>query len=217
MTTGLWDEATAAAVFDDEADLWQFDPDDVHMVCSPMYHTVSIRFAAGTLLRGGSLAILGRFEAATALGVLRQLRPTTTFLVPTHLHRLLGLAQPRRRRAVRLTSPAGPRRVGLPAGPEAGRHGPRRADGALWEFYGSTEGQFTACSPEEWLERPGTVGRARPGRQLSIDLADTLHGTVRPTGIGTIWCRTPPFARFAYWRQRGGHGGRLAGRRLHGG
>ena len=55
------------------------------------------------------------------------------------------------------------------------------------EFYGSTEGQFTACRSEEWLERPGTVGRARPGRSLSTD-AD-----------GTIWCTVPPYARFEYF------------------
>ena len=89
VTTGVWDEATAKAVFDDEAAIWQFDPADLHMVCSPMYHTVSVRFATGTLLSGGSLAILSRFEAATALGVLRRLRPTTAFLVPTHLQRIL--------------------------------------------------------------------------------------------------------------------------------
>jgi long-chain acyl-CoA synthetase len=59
--------------------------------------------------------------------------------------------------------------------------------GSTWEFYGSTEGQFTACRSEEWLDRPGTVGRARPGRVLSTD-AD-----------GTIWCAVPPFARFSYY------------------
>jgi long-chain acyl-CoA synthetase len=64
-----------------------------------------------------------------------------------------------------------------------GRVGP----GVLWEFYGSTEGQFTVCPPDEWDARPGTVGRARPGRSLSVDDA------------GTIWCRPPEFARFAYW------------------
>jgi long-chain acyl-CoA synthetase len=58
----------------------------------------------------------------------------------------------------------------------------------VWEFYGSTEGQFTACPPEDWLERPGTVGRARPGRRLTTD------------PDGTIWCEVPDAARFSYWR-----------------
>ena len=62
------------------------------------------------------------------------------------------------------------------------------APDVLWEFYGSTEGQFTVCSPEEWMARPGTVGRARAGRTLSVD------------EDGTIWCRAPHFARFSYWR-----------------
>jgi long-chain acyl-CoA synthetase len=56
-----------------------------------------------------------------------------------------------------------------------------------WEFYGSTEGQLTACRSEEWLERPGTVGRARPGRVLSTD------------PDGTIWCRVPEHAAFTYF------------------
>jgi long-chain acyl-CoA synthetase len=60
--------------------------------------------------------------------------------------------------------------------------------GTTWEFYGSTEGQFTACRSEEWLERPGTLGRARPGRVLTAD------------PDGTLWCVVPPHARFEYFR-----------------
>jgi long-chain acyl-CoA synthetase len=63
----------------------------------------------------------------------------------------------------------------------------RVGPGVLWEFYGSTEGQFTVCPPETWEARPGTVGRARSGRSLSVD------------DDGTIWCRPPDFARFGYW------------------
>ena len=59
-------------------------------------------------------------------------------------------------------------------------------DGSTWEFYGSTEGQFTACRSEEWLERPGTLGRARPGRVMSTD------------DDGRLWCVVPAHARFSY-------------------
>ncbi len=59
--------------------------------------------------------------------------------------------------------------------------------GSTWEFYGSTEGQFTACRSEEERARPGTVGRARPGRTMSVD------------DDGILWCAVPGHARFSYY------------------
>jgi acyl-CoA synthetase (AMP-forming)/AMP-acid ligase II len=198
VTTGVWDEATAKAVFDDEAAIWQFDPRDLHMVCSPMYHTVSVRFATGTLLSGGSLAILSRFDAATALDVLRRLRPTTAFLVPTHLQRILhcpDLAQGERFDSLRFLAHAG-----APCPPSVKRATMARVGaGALWEFYGSTEAQFTVCGPDEWLAHPGSVGRARPGRHLFIAPTGVDERGGSGDGAGTIWCDMPPFARFTYW------------------
>ena len=202
VTTGIWDEATAARVFDDEASVWDFDAADRHMVCSPMYHTVAIRFSAGTLLRGGSLAILTRFDARTALGVLRDHRPTTAFLVPTHLQRLLSLTElglDERFDSLRLLAHAGA------ACPPVLKRAAidRVAPGALYEFYGATEGQFTVCSSAEWLDRPGTVGRARPGRRLSVEPLDVDADAVAGDGVGTIWCEVPDFARFEYFRDEG--------------
>jgi acyl-CoA synthetase (AMP-forming)/AMP-acid ligase II len=182
--SGVLEEEEARLLYEDEADLWGFNATDTHLVCSPMYHSVSIRFAAGTLLRGGRLIILSHFEAATAASTIRQYRPTTTFMAPTALQRLLSHDDdPDVWSSFRLvvhagsSCPAALKRAVLE----------RVRSGALWEFYGSTEGQFTACSPDEWLKRPGTVGRARPGRQLRVD------------DDGTIWCRCPTFARFRYW------------------
>lgn len=192
VTTGLWDDVTARAVYEDEAAIWHFDPSDLHLVCSPMYHTVSIRFSANTLLAGGSLAILSRFDAATALDALCRLRPTTAFLVPTHLQRILAhpdLGDDETFDSLRLLAHAG-----APC-PEAVKRATmaRARPGVVWEFYGSTEAQYTVCSPEDWLERPGTVGKARPGRRLFLapddDLVDDL-----------VWCEQPDFARFTYWR-----------------
>ena len=186
--TGVWDEPTAAAAFADEADLWAFGPSDVHLVCSPMYHSVSIRFAAGTLLSGGTCVILGRFDAAVTLQALSGragVVPTTTFMAPAALQRLLALgdALPRHFDSLRLLVHAGSPCPPVVKRAALDRVGPE----VLWEFYGSTEGQFTACSSTEWLDRPGTVGRARAGRRLTVD------------GDGTVWCRAPEFARFVYW------------------
>jgi long-chain acyl-CoA synthetase len=61
-------------------------------------------------------------------------------------------------------------------------------EGAVWEFYGSTEAQFTVCSAADWLAHPGSVGRARPGRSLETDER------------GQLWCAVPRWARFEYWR-----------------
>ncbi len=210
VTTGLWDDATARAVYEDEAAVWHFDPADLHMVCSPMYHTVSIRFSTNTLLAGGSLAILSRFDAATALDVLRRHRPSTAFLVPTHLQRILqcpGLGAAERFDSLRLLAHAG-----APC-PESVKRATmaRVPQGAVWEFYGSTEAQFTVCSPDDWLEHPGSVGRAREGRRVFVepfddhahpadDLDASADDPLDADDSGTIWCDMPDFARFRYWR-----------------
>lgn len=182
VVTGLLSEVDAAALVRDEADLWAFAAGDRHLVVSPVHHSAPFRFAAGTLLAGGTVAIApDTHDPASAV---RAFRPTTTFLAPVHLQRLIDGAGPGDLDSLRLVAHAGSpcplalKERALAAVPT----------GALWEFYGSTEGQFSVSGPDEWLARPGTVGRARPGRELSID-AD-----------GLIWCRAPSFARFEYWR-----------------
>ncbi len=187
--SGLWDPAMAEAALADEADLWSFGPGDVHLVCSPMYHSVSIRFAAGTLLRGGTCVVLDRFDAALAWDVLRGEHgpvPNTTFMAPAVLRRLLETRQrdDRSLDSLRLLVHAGapcPVPLKLQALEQV-------RPGVLWEFYGSTEGQFTVCSADDWTSHPGTVGRARPGRTVTVD------------PDGTVWCRGPEFTRFSYWR-----------------
>jgi acyl-CoA synthetase (AMP-forming)/AMP-acid ligase II len=181
--SGVRDEAEAQAMFDDEADVWGFGPDDVHLVCSPLHHSASVRFATSCLLRGGSIVLLERFDAAAVAQALCRDGVTTTFMVPAHLQRLLASgaspSAPTLRRLVHAGAPCPPalKRRALSVFPT----------GSVWEFLGSTEGQFTACSPEEWEARPGTVGRARPGRRLEIG------------EDSRVWCHAPAFARFEYW------------------
>ena len=181
--SGLLDEASATALLADERDFWGIHADDRHIVASPLHHSAPLRFSVTTLLAGGSVVLPGPFDARTWSNAVRTHRPTTGFVVPAHLTRLLETGMPDMG-SFRLLTHAGA------ACPEPVKRATIDAVGesTLWEFYGSTEGQFTACRSDEWLARPGTVGRARPGRELCTD------------GDGHLWCRVPPFARFEYWR-----------------
>jgi long-chain acyl-CoA synthetase len=181
--SGVLDETTARELHDDEATVWGFSADDRLLVASPLHHSAPLRFSAGVLLAGGEVCVLERFDAAAVAEAIAAFRPTVAFFVPAHLHRLFALGALPPLDSFRLLAHAG-----APC-PAPLKHAAFAAfpTGTVWEFYGSTEGQFTVCSPDEWLARPGTVGRARPQRTLRVD-------------EGTIWCDVPPFARFEYWR-----------------
>ncbi len=187
--SGVLDESDAAALLAEETSLWSFARDDLHLVLSPLHHSAPLRFASHTLMAGGRVLLAGRFDATTAYQLIARHRPTTLFCVPTQLRRLRAAAGEDRPElsSFRLVAHAGEPCPG-PVKQWAVEVFP---EDSVYEFYGSTEGQFTVCSTDEWRERPTTVGRSRPGRALSTD----EHGT--------IWCRVPRHARFTYWRDPG--------------
>lgn len=184
--SGLLTEEQAAALVAEERDLWGFRATDVNLVLSPLHHSAPLRFAMGTILAGGRVVVPGPFDPALVTAAIERERPTTMFCVPAHLQRLFAhwdaVGTPDLS-SFRLVAHAG-----APCPPSVkGRMVAEFPRGSTWEFYGSTEGQFTACPSEEWLDRPGTVGRARPGRSLLLD------------DDGTIWCMVPEHARFSYY------------------
>ena len=184
--SGLLDETAAAALVREEHELWGFDANDVNLVLSPLHHSAPLRFALGTMLAGGRVVAPGPFDPATFTAAIREHRPTTMFCVPAHLQRLFAQwdrAGPPDLSSYRLVAHAG-----APCPPAVKE---RLVElfpaGSTWEFYGSTEGQFTACRSEEERVRSGTVGRARPGRTMSVDTD------------GILWCAVPAHARFSYF------------------
>jgi long-chain acyl-CoA synthetase len=183
--SGLLSPDHAEALVAEERDLWGFRGSDVNLVLSPLHHSAPLRFASGTLLAGGRIVIPGKFDPAAVTAAIEAERPTSMFCVPTHLQRLF--AHWDRVGVPDLSSFRLVAHAGAPC-PTAVKHRLIELfpEGSTWEFYGSTEGQFTACRSEEWIERPGTVGRARPGRVMSTDSS------------GHLWCAVPEHARFTY-------------------
>jgi long-chain acyl-CoA synthetase len=180
--SGWLDRHAAGVLVAGEGSAWAIGPADVHLVCGPMSHSAPLRFPLVTLATGGSVVVPHGFDPLVASRLIESGTVTTTFMAPAHLQRILA-AGPPAAASMRLVAHAGS------ACPLHVRTGARTlfGDAALREFYGSTEGQFTICTPAEFDAHPGTVGRARPGRVLRID------------DEGHIWCRVPPYARFSYW------------------
>lgn len=185
--SGLLTPEQAAALVRDEQQLWGFHAGDLDLVVSPIYHSAPLRFAMGTLLAGGSIAVLPGFDPVAFAEAVNLLRPTSMFCVPAHLQRLFGWLDEQEATldtsSFRLVAHAG-----APC-PEPVRRRTHDLFGTdvVWEFYGSTEGQFTACPAPVWIAHPGTLGRPRPGRTLSADDG------------GRLWCTVPEWARFTYW------------------
>ena len=201
---GVWvppvNERAASAASAGFRSLWGLEPDEVHLVCSPLSHSAPHRFALRVLEAGGTVVVPDRFEAADVLASFELFGVTSTFMVPTHLERILALPQAARRRhdlsSIRLVAHAGApireatKRAALELFP------PR----SVWEFYGSTEGQVSRISSDEWLRKPGSVGLPAPG--ASIRILDEGGSELPPETTGEIWVHDPSTERFEYWRDR---------------
>ncbi len=171
-------------------------PDEVHMMCGPLYHSQPIGFSTQALNAGHRVVMMtGGFDAETCLATIERERVTWITCVPTHLIRILALPDDVRSRydisslkAVLHSAAPCPRDVKqaimkfLPPG-------------VLWEIYGGTEGSMTMISPREALERPGSVGKAfPPGTTLKIM---NKAGVELPAGEAGLVYGTP-LTRFRY-------------------
>ena len=177
--------------------LWAIDSSDVHLVCSPLAHSAPLRFSTRTLEAGGTVALQPRFEAENTLAAIELFGITSTFMVPTHLERILAAG-----RGVHARYDLSTMRLLAHAGAPI-REGTKRRvlelfpEGSVWEFYGSTEGQATRISTDEWLTRPGSVGQSLPGSKVYV-MSDDFEKV--PVGeVGQVWVLVPPGERFEYW------------------
>ena len=185
--TGVLDEDSATQLLAEETTQWGFNSEDRHLVVSGLYHSAPLRFAISTLMNGGDVVVMSRFEPSVFLQAMAHMHPTTMFCAPAHLQRMVDVIDT----GVRMPSVVGVRLVAH-AGAACSQPLKKRVHHlfeheSVWEFYGATEGQVTALSPQDWLAAPGSVGRARAGRSISID------------DDGTIWTSVPDYARFTYW------------------
>lgn len=140
--------------------LYQFAPDMRYLSPAPLYHAAPLRYCMAVHRFGGTVVVMERFDPEAYLALVETHRITHSQLVPTMFVRMLKLAEPQRR-AHDLSSLKVAIHAAAPC-PIDVKHamldwwGP-----VIFEYYSATEGAgFTTITPQEWLERPGSVGKA---------------------------------------------------------
>ena len=166
--------------------LYGFRPGMTYLSPAPLYHSAPQAGVSATLRWGGTAVIMERFDPEQCLAAIERHRVTHCQMVPSMFHRLLRLPEETRHR-YDLSSLEVVSHAAAPC-PVPVKQGMIEWIGPIiWECYGATEANgFTFCTSEEWLEHPGTVGRAIIGEVVIRDDS----GNECPTGVdGLVWFR----------------------------
>jgi bile acid-coenzyme A ligase len=161
----------------------------------PLYHNAPFLFTSLALLAGTRVVGMNRFDPEEALRLVERERVEWMCLVPTMMHRIWSLP-PDVRARYDLSSLRMVVHLGAPCPPWLKRAwidwlGPER----ILEVYAGTEGAAILITGEEWLLKPGSVGKAPP-EVLSVRDED---GNLCPPGVvGEIFFAPETATRFHY-------------------
>lgn len=169
-------------------------PGNVALVTGPLYHLFGQALLMATFGAGGSVVIMERFDPEECLRLIEAHRITHSALVPTLFVRLLRLPEEVKARHD-LSSLRHVVHSGAPCPPEVKRAMLAWWGAVLHETYGSTEtGVVTKISAQEWLARPGSVGRPVLTGEVRIQGPDGQWA--QPHVVGDVYLRihgTPDF------------------------
>ena len=165
----------------------------VYLSPAPLYHAAPLRFCLGYQRRGCTVVVMERFDAEDALAAIEAHGVHTSQWVPTMFVRMLKLPDEVRSR-YDLSSLVTAVHAAAPCPVEVKRRMIDWWGPVLHEYYGGTEGNgLTYTDSADWLEHPGSVGRALLGEVVIVD----DDGNELPVGEeGGVYFRSD--AKFEY-------------------
>ena len=158
----------------------------VQIVAGPLYHNAPFLLAVRGLFAGQHIVIMPRFDAEQTLALIERHRVNYAMMVPTMMQRITKLPDEVRARYdvsslqtvihCAAPCPAWLKRAWIDW----------LGAGAVQELYGGTEGcGATWIDGQEWLDRPGSVGRAMTGYKIRVKTEN--GGDAAPGEIGDIY------------------------------
>lgn len=149
--------------------LYMREGDMRYLSTAPLYHAAPLRYNMVFQREGSTSIIMESFDAEQALALIEKHRITHSQWVPTMFVRMLKLPEDTRTR-YDLSSLKVAVHAAAPCPIEIKRRMLDWWGPVIYEYYAGTEGNgFTSITPEEWLENPGSVGRAMLGEPHILD------------------------------------------------
>ena len=171
----------------------------VQLCAGPAYHAAPLAFdVRGAMGAGCELVFMDKWDSETVLALMHDKRVSHLHLVPIMFQRLLALPDEVKAR-YDLSSVIYIVHGAAPCPPEVKAAMIDWFGPVLSEYYaGSEGGAGFVISSEEWLAKPGSVGK-RPALLGSKILDEAGHEL--PTGVpGGIYHQLPPGGGFTYYK-----------------
>ena len=175
------------------------DHGDAQILTGPAYHAAPLLFdLAWPLASGVPIHMLSKWDSAHVLSLIETERITHSHMVPIMFQRLLALPEDVRANA----DVSSLRRVfhgAAPCDPQVKREMIDWFGPILFEYYaGSEGGAGFNISSDEWLRKPGSVGKMPEGD--ACRLLDPDGHPVAPGEEGEIFHRMDPDNPFEYFK-----------------
>ncbi len=174
---------------------------DRELLTGPCYHAAPLLInIVQPLWSGVGIVMMDRWDAEETLHLIDAYDITHTHMVATMFHRLLDLPDEVKQKYDMssmkfLIHGAAPTPVHVKQA-MIEWFGP-----IIWEYYAATEGGGGfLVGAEEWLAKPGTVGK--PGPEFDNKILDDDGNEVGIGEVGTIYMRAPDTGRFEYFKDQ---------------
>jgi long-chain acyl-CoA synthetase len=168
--------------------------DGPHLNVSALFHGAPLAFSLSLLASGCTMRILRRWDAEAALDALASY-VRSTCMVPTMFRQLLALPAAKRS-AFRAPALRAVLHGGEPCPQPVKQQMIDWLGPILVEYYGMTEGGLTIATAEDWLSRPGTVGK--PSFGMGVQILGPGGERLGPGEQGTIYFLPPSGRLFEY-------------------
>jgi long-chain acyl-CoA synthetase len=177
-------------------------PNDVQLCAGPAYHAAPLAFdVRSALAQGNPIVFLDRWDSEHVLRTIEKYKVTRCHLVPIMFQRLLALPDEVKAK-YDISSLNYIIHGAAPCPPEVKKAMIDWVGPILNEYYAGSEGGagFLVTS-EDWLRKPGTVGKMPLPDAMKI-LDD--EGNEAPRGTpGTLYFKVSPIAPFEYFKDPG--------------